>query len=109
MTDTRNPNVLMNATHPGFVSGKISKEDIYEPSPLAGYGMSVAMEPFKNGQFEGAVPTLYVATVTSKSGEHICPPTVPEPGSKLAQDEALADRLTELTRKIVMEKAEISI
>lgn len=32
-TVTRNgyPNILMNATHPGFVSTKMSKEDIFEP------------------------------------------------------------------------------
>lgn len=93
VTEAGNPNVLMNATHPGFVSSKMSKEVIYEPFPLAGYGMSVAMEPFKKDQFKGAVPTLYVATVTSKSGEYVCPPVVPEPGSKLAQDEALADKI----------------
>ncbi|RYP93681.1 hypothetical protein DL770_000212 [Monosporascus sp. CRB-9-2] len=104
VTNAGHPNVLMNATHPGFVSTKQSKEDIHEPFPLAGYGMSVAVEPFKKNQFEGAMPTMYVATVTTKSGEYVCPPAIPEPGSSLSQDEALGDRLMELTRKVIMEK-----
>ncbi|CAJ2514076.1 Uu.00g021950.m01.CDS01 [Anthostomella pinea] len=104
VTNAGHPNVLMNATHPGFVSTKMSKEDIHEPYPLAGYGMSVAMEPFKKDQFQGAVPTMYATTVTKESGKYYCPPAVPEPGSKLAQDDELADRLMELTRKVVMEK-----
>ena len=109
VTEAGNPNVLMNATHPGFVSSKMSNEDIHEPFPLAGYAMSVAMEPFKKDQFEGAMPTMYVATVTTKSGEYVCPPAIPEAGSKLSQDETLADRLMELTRKIVMDKAGITV
>ncbi|KAI0478616.1 hypothetical protein GGR56DRAFT_689536 [Xylariaceae sp. FL0804] len=104
VTHNGHPNVLMNATHPGFVSTKMSKEDIHEPYPLGGYAMSVAMEPFKKDQFQGAVTTMYVTTVTKESGQYICPPAVPEPGSELAQDDALADRLMELTRKVVMEK-----
>lgn len=31
VTQNGHPNVLMNATHPGFVSTKMSKEDIHEP------------------------------------------------------------------------------
>lgn len=104
VTNAGHPNVLMNATHPGFVSTKMSKEDIHEPFPLAGYGMSVLMEPFKKDQFQGAVPTMYTTTVTTKSGEYICPPAIPEPGSQMSQDEALGDRLMELTRTIVMQK-----
>ena len=56
---SKNPNVLANATHPGFVKTKMSEEDIHEPYPLAGYGMSVLMSPFKKDQFEGALPTLF--------------------------------------------------
>lgn len=66
--------------------------------------MSVGMEPFKKDQFEGAVSTVYAATTIKESGQYICPPAVPEAGSELAQDEALADRLMELTRKVVTEK-----
>ena len=41
------PNILVNATHPGFVQTKMSVDDIHEPYPLAGYGMSAVMAPFK--------------------------------------------------------------
>ncbi|KAI0158562.1 retinol dehydrogenase 12 [Pestalotiopsis sp. NC0098] len=104
VTQAGHPNILMNATHPGFVSTKQSKEDIHEPYPLGGYGLSVVMEPFKKSQFEGAVPTMFVATTTDKSGQYICPPAVPEQGSAMAQDDKLADRLMQLTRQVVMEK-----
>jgi hypothetical protein len=62
------------------------------------------MEPFKKDQFEGAVSTVYAATAIDDSGKYICPPAVPEAGSALAQDDELADRLMELTRKVVTEK-----
>ncbi|TQN66546.1 putative oxidoreductase bli-4 [Colletotrichum shisoi] len=103
---TRNghPNVLMNATHPGFVSTKMSKQEIFEPYPLGGYAMAVGMEPFMKSQWEGAVPMVYAATTTKESGQYIYPPAIPEPGSKLSQDDALADQLMELTRQIITEK-----
>ncbi|KAI0538014.1 hypothetical protein GGR58DRAFT_469800 [Xylaria digitata] len=104
VTQAGHPNILMNSTHPGFVSTRMSKEDILEPFPLAGYGMAVGMEPFKKDQFEGAKPTLFAATVTNDSGQYISPPAVPELGSKLAQDDALADRLMRLTRQVMVEK-----
>lgn len=66
--------------------------------------MSVGMEAFKKDQFEGCVSTVYAATMAENSGNYICPPAVPEPGSEMSQDDALADRLMELTRKTVMEK-----
>lgn len=66
--------------------------------------MSVGLEPFKKDQFEGAVSTVYAATTTRKSGQYICPPAVPEPGSAMSQDEKLADNLMELTRRVVMDK-----
>ncbi|KAI1877780.1 hypothetical protein JX265_003788 [Neoarthrinium moseri] len=104
VTQAGHPNVLMNASHPGFVSTKMSKEDIHEPYPLGGYAMSIGMEPFKKNQFEGAVSTIFAATTITESGQYICPPAVPESGSELAQDDALADRLMDLTRRTVMEK-----
>ncbi|KAI1081664.1 retinol dehydrogenase 12 [Whalleya microplaca] len=107
VTNAGHPNVIMNATHPGFVSTKMSKEDIHEAFPIGGYAMSVGFEPFKKDQFEGAVPTMFATTYTKESGQYICPPAVPEMGSKLSQDETLADRLMELTRKIVMEKTKL--
>lgn len=57
--------------------------------------MSVGLEPLKKNQFEGATSTVFAATKTTGSGQYICPPAVPEPGSKASQDEALADRLME--------------
>ncbi|KFA68989.1 hypothetical protein S40285_08858 [Stachybotrys chlorohalonatus IBT 40285] len=104
VTQQGHPNIIMNATHPGFVSSRMSKEQIHEPYPLGGYGVSVLAEPLKKDQFEGAVSTVYAATVTKNSGEFICPPAVPEPGTKMAQDEQLADRLMELTKRVIGEK-----
>lgn len=98
------PNILINATHPGFVRTKMSVEDIHEPFPLGGYVMSAAMKPFQKDQFEGGLSILYAATKTEKSGQYICPPAVPEDGSKMAQDSELGEQLMKLTRQIVMEK-----
>lgn len=66
--------------------------------------MSVGLEPFKKNQFEGAISTIFAATTTDKSGQYICPPAVPEPGSELSRDENLADNLMKLTRKIIKDK-----
>lgn len=66
--------------------------------------MSVGMEPFKKDQFEGAVSAVFAATKTTESGQYICPPAIPEPGSELSQDEALGDRLMELTSQVVKAK-----
>ncbi|KAI1306912.1 oxidoreductase bli-4 [Xylaria venustula] len=104
VTKAGHPNILMNSTHPGFVSTKMSKQDILEPFPLGGYGMAVGMEPFKKDQFEGAKSAVFAGTVTDESGQYICPPAVPEPGSELSQDESLAERLMRLTREVVMGK-----
>ncbi|MCJ1357931.1 MAG: hypothetical protein MMC33_007927 [Icmadophila ericetorum] len=98
------PNILANATHPGFVSTKASKEDIHEAFPLGGYAMSVGMEPFKKDQFQGCVSTVFAATTTTKSGDYICPPAILEPGSELAQDVELGERLMKLTRDVIREK-----
>ncbi|KAK4245079.1 hypothetical protein C7999DRAFT_34541 [Corynascus novoguineensis] len=104
VTKNGHPNVLMNATHPGFVSTKQSKTDIFEAFPVGGFGMSYGVEPFKKDQFEGAVPTVYAATVADKGGQYICAPAIPEAGSELSQSEELADNLMELTRNVVREK-----
>lgn len=66
--------------------------------------MSAGMKPFQKDQWEGALSTMYAATATMKSGEYICPPAVPEPGSSLSQNDALGDQLMDFTRKLVMEK-----
>ena len=98
------PKILANATHPGFVETKMSVEDIHEPYPVAGYGMSVLMKPLKKDQWMGATSTLFAATSTEKSGEYICPPAIPEPGSDLARNEELGEQLMKLTRELVKEK-----
>ena len=82
----------------------MSSEDIHEPFPLGGYGMSVAMAPFKKTQFQGAVSAVFAATTTEKSGQYICPPATPEDGSAMSQDEELGEQLMKLTREIVKEK-----
>lgn len=66
--------------------------------------MSAVLKPFKKDQFEGCISTLYAATATQKSGEYICPPAIPEPGSDFAQDEQLGEDLMKLTREVVTEK-----
>ncbi|KAM0359865.1 hypothetical protein ACHAO7_006996 [Fusarium culmorum] len=106
VTKAGSPKILMNATHPGFVSTRQSLEHIHEAYPLAGYAMSVGMEPFKKDQFQGATSAVYAATITEKSGQYICPPAVPELGNEKSQDEKLGDQLMELTRKIISEKFE---
>lgn len=105
-TNKGHPKVLMNATHPGFVSTRQSTEYVHEAFPLAGYLMSTVMEPFKKDQFEGAVSSVYAATVPEKGGQYICPPAVPEEGSKLSQDERLGDQLMALTRQVISDKFE---
>ena len=99
-----NPNILVNATHPGFVDTKMSAVDIHEPYPLAGYAMSVGMKPFKKDIWQGCVTLVYAGTVTTKSGQYICPPAVPESGSSQAQDEQLGENLMKLARDLVKEK-----
>ena len=97
-------NILVNATHPGFVDTKMSAQDIHEPYPLGGYAMSVGMAPLKKDIWMGCVSTVFAATATTKSGQYICPPAVPESGSKLAQDEQLGENLMKLTRDLIKEK-----
>lgn len=98
------PNLLANATHPGFVDTKMSTQDIHEPYPLGGYGMSAVMKPFKKDIMQGCVSTVFAATKTNKSGQYICPPAVPESGSKQAQDTALGEQLMKLTRELVRDR-----
>ena len=98
------PNILANATHPGFVDTKMSTDDIHEPYPIAGYAMSAGMAPVKKDIWQGTVSLVYASTVTTKSGQYICPPAVPESGSAQAQDEQLGENLMKLTRDLVKEK-----
>lgn len=98
------PNILANSVHPGFVSTRQSKELIHEAFPLGGYAMSVGMEPFKKNQFEGCVSAMFAATKAEKSGQYICPPAIPEPGSSLFQDDGLMENLMKLTNDVIQEK-----
>ena len=98
------PNILVNATHPGVVDTKMSTEDIHEPFPVAGYAMSVGLKPFKKDIWQGCVSAVFAATTTTKSGQYICPPAIPESGSKMAQDEQLGENLMKLTRDVIKEK-----
>lgn len=100
------PNILANSCHPGFVHTKQSVEDIHEPYPIAGYGMSVLMAPFKKDQFQGALSALFCATKTEKSGQYVCVPAVPEEGSKLYQDEdgTLTENMMRLVTELVEKK-----
>lgn len=97
-------NILANATHPGIVDTKMSTQDIHEPFPLGGYGMSAGLRPFQKNQFQGAVSTVFAATTTTKSGQYICPPAVHEKGSALSQNMELAEQLMKLTREVVKER-----
>lgn len=98
------PRILVNATHPGVVHTTMSTRDIHEPYPIAGYVMSTLLKPLKKDQWEGAVSTLFAATATEHSGQYICPPATPEPGSKLANDAQLGEQLMRLTREILCSK-----
>lgn len=101
---SQHPNILANAIHPGIVETRQSTEHIHEAFPLGGYAMSVGLAPFKKTQFEGAVSTMYAATMTEKSGQYICPPATVEQGSDKANDVELGERLMDLTWKVVKEK-----
>jgi NAD(P)-dependent dehydrogenase (short-subunit alcohol dehydrogenase family) len=101
---SQNPNILVNAIHPGIVETRQSTEHIHEPFPISGYAMSVGLSPFKKTPFEGAVSTMYAATMTEKSGQYICPPAIVEKGSDKSNDVELGERLMDLTWKVVKEK-----
>ncbi|KAF2688657.1 NAD(P)-binding protein [Lentithecium fluviatile CBS 122367] len=101
---SQHPNVLANASHPGIVETRQSTEHIHEAFPLGGYAMSVGMAPFKKTQFEGCVSTMFLATATKKSGQYVCPPAIVEEGSAMANDDALGERLMDLTWKLVKER-----
>ena len=66
--------------------------------------MSVGMKPLKKDIWQGCVSTVFAATKTTKSGQYICPPAVPESGSSQAQDEELGENLMKLTRDVIKEK-----
>ncbi|PBP21945.1 retinol dehydrogenase 12 [Diplocarpon rosae] len=57
-------------------------------------------------QWEGAVSAMFCATKTEEGGQYVCPPAIPEAGSKLYQDEEgeLERNLMDLTIRLVREK-----
>lgn len=98
------PGILINAVHPGIVDTAQTNEHIHEAYPLLGYAMSTAMAPFKKDQFEGCTSAMFAATVTTGSGQYICPPCIVEKGSDKANDDQIAENLMKLTRDVVEEK-----
>jgi NAD(P)-dependent dehydrogenase (short-subunit alcohol dehydrogenase family) len=94
------PNILVNASHPGVVDTRQSRDHIREPWPVAGQ-LVRALKPVKKDVFDGCVSTVFCATAAPRSGEYVCPPAVVEEGSDLSRDEALADRLMMLTARIL--------
>ncbi|OOF98677.1 hypothetical protein ASPCADRAFT_139967 [Aspergillus carbonarius ITEM 5010] len=98
------PNIIVNATHPGIVDTAQTNVHIHEAYPLLGYGMSAALKPFRKNQFQGAVSTMYAATVATEGGQFIFPPRIVERGSDKANDMQLADRLMKLTAEVVEKK-----
>ncbi len=82
----------------------MSVDDIHEPYPIAGHAMSTLMKPLKKDQWMGCVSTVFAATKCEESGLYVCPPAVPEQGSKMAQDEELGEQLMKLTKELIMEK-----
>lgn len=105
LTSASNPHILANATHPGFVDTKMSSEDIHEPFPIAGYVLG-ASGGMKKDIWQGCVSIVFAGTKTTKSGEYICPPAVPESGTQLAQSVELQEQLMKLTRELISEKTE---
>lgn len=98
------PTILSTAVHPGIVDTKQTNKDIHEPFPLLGYGMSVLGAPFKKTQFEGCHSAMFAATMVEQSGLFICSPAVPEDGSEPSRDDALGERLMDLTRSVLQDK-----
>lgn len=102
---SKEANIIVNATHPGFVETKQSVNDIHEPYPIGGYATSTLMNPLKKDIWMGAVSSVFAATKVEESGLYICPPAVPEPGSDKSQDEQLGEQLMRLTKEVIMQKA----
>ncbi|QRV80888.1 short chain dehydrogenase [Ceratobasidium sp. AG-Ba] len=103
-----NPRVLANAFHPGFVITRQSTEHIHEPFPIMGWANNAAY-PIKKDIWDGAVSVIYTGTVTEKTGEYVCPPAIPEPGSEMSRDEALGEQLMKLTDQVLKDKCQIEL
>jgi len=94
------PRILANAFHPGVVDTRQSNEHIHEPFPILGWGNNM-LYPIKKDIWDAACSVMYVATKTEKTGEYVCPPAIPEPGSELARSAELGDQLMSLTREVL--------
>ncbi|KAH7320513.1 hypothetical protein B0J17DRAFT_685043 [Rhizoctonia solani] len=105
---TSYPHILVNAYHPGFVITRQSTEHIHEPYPVLGWGNN-ALYPLKKDIWDGAVSVMYAATKTDCTGEYVCAPAIPEPGSDLSRDDALGEQLMALTKQVLKTKAQMDL
>lgn len=94
-------NILINATHPGVVNTPATNEMIFEAYPILGYGMSWIMWPIKKSAEQGALSSMFAATVTTGTGQYITPPAQVEAGTEQSRDEGLQDKLMKTTIEII--------
>jgi NAD(P)-dependent dehydrogenase (short-subunit alcohol dehydrogenase family) len=102
------PRILVNAYHPGIVDTRQSNEHIHEPFPVLGWANN-ALYPVKKDIWDAAVSVTYAATKTEKTGEYVCPPAIPEPGSEMSRDDVLGEQLMALTHEVLKSKAHINV
>ncbi|KAG9122798.1 hypothetical protein FRC07_000669 [Ceratobasidium sp. 392] len=102
------PRVLANAFHPGVVDTRQSNEHIHEPFPVMGWANN-ALYPIKKDIWDAAVSVIYCGTVTEKTGEYVCPPAIPEPGSEMSRDVELGEQLMKLTAEVLKSKSQIDL
>jgi hypothetical protein len=98
------PNILVNCVHPGIVETAQPTQHIHEAYPVSGFAMSVGLNPLKKDQFQGTISDMFAATKTTKTGQYICPPAIPDLGSKLYNSDSMMENLMSLTKQIVQEK-----
>jgi hypothetical protein len=60
-----------------------STQHIHKAYPVSGFVMSVGLNPLKKDRFQGTISAMFAATKSMKTGQYICPPAIPELGSKL--------------------------
>jgi WW domain-containing oxidoreductase len=92
------PSRTANALHPGVIGTNLGRN----MNPLLGTVMGLVMRPFGKSIPQGAATTCYVATrpeLVGVTGQYFSDCAVKEP-SRLAQDDALAERLWEVSEKL---------